>query len=396
MGRSVAGAEPDTLTVIILLCHSLVFAIIWAGLWLSLLVSFPQPTVWVSLIGFLVVLVAQAGYNLVLGKYFEAAVGVLVASLYAGFLWFSRDRIPPTASLIKEFIGVLKSYPWIFGVVFGMLACMVGWLLVWILAFAAMIHWGAGGLGMIFVLFLSFYWGCQVFSNVCHVTTAGLAGRWYFSTQLEAPVGTAFKHAWTYQFGSICLGSLLVAIIQALRKIVRIMQDQARDSDNEAGQILGCVADCILGCFENVMRMFNTFTFTIVAIYYVPFCRAGKEVIALVMSSACEEIFDYYLVTLVTFMGSLAAAILNAIITAALAWRVGLEGPWVWVSGGLGFFMGYAVASVIGRLLDSGTVSLITCWAMEPKTLEGRNSELSRLFEELRGFAAEKNGGALH
>merc|ERR1719473_1372615 len=156
---------------------------------------------------------------------------------------------------------------------------MATWLIVWLLAFVAVLPLGSAGVVAGVLLIVSFFWTFQVLSNVCHVTTAGLASRWYFDKQMDAPVGTALKHAWSYQFGSICLGSLLVAVIQTLGAMARAARDNGEG--NIVTQILSCVAICILQCLESLLKLFNTFAFNIVAIYSVPFCRAGREVSAL-------------------------------------------------------------------------------------------------------------------
>lgn len=373
-------------TAMVLLFSSLGLATIWAGVWLSLLSTFPEQMVWGSICSCVALFVVLGVVLTVMGSIFGGLVMILLALALAVGIYMWRDRIPFTAKLIKHMTRVLKDWPSIFGVVLGMLAVMVVWLLVWLLAVVAAVmpgH-GKGGLGILFVLFLSFYWGCQVLANVCHVTTAGLAGRWYFQTQLQAPVGTAFQHAWTYQFGSICFGSFLVALVQAVEAVVRMVQDQARDDDNVVAQIAACVALCCLNCLESVFRLFNTFAFTIVAIYSVPFCRAGAEVIALMEESGLEGIMNYQMVGIVTFIGKLAAAILNAICLAVLAWRMHLETPWVLGAAVLGFLVAFAVASVVAQLLESGTTSLFTCWAMEPKALEKLSDDLNTLIGEVK------------
>jgi hypothetical protein len=53
----------------------------------------------------------------------------------------------------------------------------------------------------------------------------------------------------SFQFGSICLGSLLVAIIEALRSMVR----NARE--NGDGGILLCLAECLLACLQDVLEV---------------------------------------------------------------------------------------------------------------------------------------------
>ena len=109
--------------------------------------------------------------------------------------------------------------------------------------------------GIIFLLLVSFYWVHQVISGVVHTTTAGIVGTWWFNPSQASKccsnaVTSSFFRATTYSFGSICLGSLVVAIIQAIRALV----SQARQSDDG---LLACLADCILSCLESIAEYFN-------------------------------------------------------------------------------------------------------------------------------------------
>ena len=57
--------------------------------------------------------------------------------------------------------------------------------------------------------------------NTVHVTVAGAVASWYFKaddTPAQATVH-ALKRATTTSFGSICFGSLLIAIVSFLRAI---------------------------------------------------------------------------------------------------------------------------------------------------------------------------------
>ena len=54
----------------------------------------------------------------------------------------------------------------------------------------------------------------QVIRNVVHCTTAGTVASWWFIQSAPSPTLGALKRSLTTSFGSICLGSLIVAILQ--------------------------------------------------------------------------------------------------------------------------------------------------------------------------------------
>jgi hypothetical protein len=60
-----------------------------------------------------------------------------------------------------------------------------------------------------------------VVKNTVHVTVAGAVASWYFKADASPAEATknALKRATTTSFGSICFGSLLIAVVQFLRAI---------------------------------------------------------------------------------------------------------------------------------------------------------------------------------
>ena len=60
----------------------------------------------------------------------------------------------------------------------------------------------------------------------------------------------AFRRAMTYSFGSISLGSLIVALINMLRQAVSIAQRQ----EAQSGNMVASIAFCVLGCFISILE----------------------------------------------------------------------------------------------------------------------------------------------
>lgn len=135
-----------------------------------------------------------------------------------------------------------------------------------------------------FFLLLSFYWGLQVFKNVGHVTVAGTVATFWYNAESAGATGSSLKRATTTSFGSICFGSLLVAILQALRSLA--------ESQREEGSFLGCICECILGCLQAIMEYFNRWAFVYVGIYGYKFTQAGKAVFDLFNQRGFDAIIN--------------------------------------------------------------------------------------------------------
>jgi len=128
-----------------------------------------------------------------------------------------------------------------------------------------------------FYMAFSFYWVSQVLRNVAHVTTSGAVAMWFLTPQAVNRVVGSFWRAVTTSFGSICLGSFIVAALQVTLLILRHLRDQSRRQGNWLCYILLCFIECWINYLESWVEYFNKYAFTQVAIYGKPFMEAGKD-----------------------------------------------------------------------------------------------------------------------
>ena len=81
----------------------------------------------------------------------------------------------------------------------------------------------------------------------------------------------------TYSFGSISLGSLLVAIIQFLRQLCTIAQRSSSGDGNLVGSIMFCVLGCLIGILEWAVEFLNRYAFSYIALYGKSYIAAAKD-----------------------------------------------------------------------------------------------------------------------
>ena len=111
---------------------------------------------------------------------------------------------------------------------------------------------------------------------------AGVVGEWFFepanpnqrASCCSSAVRGALSRSLTYSFGSICLGSLIVAAVQTLRQM-------ARNQRGRRGNILCCVIECILACLKDILEYINDWAFVYVGLYGYGFVDAAKNVFGL-------------------------------------------------------------------------------------------------------------------
>lgn len=306
------------------------FAAVLSAIMLQVLMCIPGTLIKVALLFNVVLagLAAVAGFlsgNFILGIFGAIFFAIMVC--YARFVW---DRIPfATANLKTGCAAIRANCSVVFlSYIFTALAC--GWSILWSLAVAGIQDTlitcvdqptadGTGtttvctdpNYGIFFLLFISFFFTHQVLQNCVHTCVAGVVGSWWFTPEssgfCSSAVFGSFLRTMTTSFGSICFGSLLVAIIQALRQIA----EQARQND-DVGQLLACCIDCILSCIQSVIEYFNKWAFVYVGVYGYGYCEAGKSVIQLFKDRGWEAVIADDLVGMVLFFLSLIVGLVTA------------------------------------------------------------------------------------
>jgi hypothetical protein len=150
-----------------------------------------------------------------------------------------------------------------------------------------------------FLMFLSLYWGIQVIKAVVQTTVAGTLACWWFQPKREAPVRGSLFRALTSSFGSICLGSLIVALIQALREVLQGMRRQAMRGDgrnrNAWTACFLAVLDTLLDWVEQAVQYFNKYAYCYVAAYGLGFVQSGRLVTSLFYTR-------YFVITMISLM----------------------------------------------------------------------------------------------
>ena len=101
---------------------------------------------------------------------------------------------------------------------------------------------------IVFSLFLSYYWVHQVLSNTVQTTVAGTIGTWWFvpeeaSSCWSSAIQDSFGRATTYSFGSICLGSLIVAVVQGKLQFERF-------SNKFRAKVIDLLQSCLYQLYE--------------------------------------------------------------------------------------------------------------------------------------------------
>ncbi|KAG5483296.1 hypothetical protein LSCM1_04838 [Leishmania martiniquensis] len=309
---------------------------------------------------------ASAGMALAQGAQLMAIIFACMTFMPLLWIYLIQDRIPFTTTMLCATVSVLRRHRSLFVISLGSAVaswCFVVTAVVCVLPSVLRILAGTStGRNVIYPVVLMFciFWVQEVLSALVHVTVCGVVATWYFAGEKHMPsfpVRNSFQRAVTTSFGSVCLGSLVTAVVSLVRFLIESMR-----SSNDGDNFWMCVMDCLVGCVEDLVRYFNQYAFVHVAVYGCGYVDAAKETWALVKQCAFSAIFNDSLtgqvVGILTFISALFVALLTALIT------------WNTAAVTLMFFMSLIVSGIFYNPVSSCVTTIYVCFAEVPAGLQ--------------------------
>lgn len=267
----------------------------FAYMWLAR--KFTKQFIWVTGILNIIFGFATAIYMLY-RHYWSGGIVFLLFSIFMVICFISWiPRIPFSVLMLQTAIDVSKhhGHVYLISAIGGILAtAFAAWFSVTLVAVYvkyepssnnAACTEGAGGcssgkvIGLIVFVTFAAYWISEWLKNTIHTTISGVYGSWYFNSRNYPTKVTrgALKRALTYSFGSISLGSLIVAIINFLRQVCSVAQQQQAGSGNIVATIMFCVLRCFISILDWAVQFLNRYAFSHIALYGKSYFAAAKD-----------------------------------------------------------------------------------------------------------------------
>jgi len=385
--------DGETIDLIIMLCSSVACSAILTFFYMILMQKFAgkmiKGTFILSIILNFIYAVAAFLVSPIMG-----GIMILFAILYAicYFLW--RSRIPFAKVMMKTVTSVTKKYSATIFV--GFVGCIVAaiWYGVIIITLVASMTYlsekyeGAAYVVYVFLVF-SFYFSSQVINNTVHVTISGVFATYYFRGVVEPgtnnievdvnnPTMKSFKRAMTTSFGSICFGSLIIAVIQTLEFLARQLKNESASEENYILCVIACCLECILSCIGDIIEYFNVYAFTEVAIYGKSYCQAAKDTWTLCKARGIEALINDNLIGNVLSIGALSIACLSSVVTCLLGFIIlNIDNTTSLIIYGVcAFIIGFMIFSVVAQVINSGVATTFVCLCEDPDALRQTKPEL--------------------
>ncbi|XP_058454846.1 choline transporter-like protein 1 [Malaya genurostris] len=137
---------------------------------------------------------------------------------------------------------------------------------------------------------LAFLWFCQFLIDCQHMVTAGSITAWYFTvdkSKLNSVMKRSFALLLWYHLGTVVLGSLLIAITNLFRLILRCVRCKKWCGSGKTGCCAGCCLLCLDCCFS-CLDLIHRNAYVITSMQGQPFCRAGKRATNLLSMNATK------------------------------------------------------------------------------------------------------------
>lgn len=355
-----------SLTALTALCLSVVA--------LGFMYALAQHLVEIALVSSILVSLGVAIKACVAGEVWIAVFGFIVFFLgvcYAKMVW---HRIPFAASNLRTAVAAVRTNMGVLVVAFVGLSIAFAWTMLWMSATGAAMN--QIGWGIVFIFLISYFWTCAIINNVVHVIVASVVGTWWYSP-LQANqcwddgLNSACKSAMTYNFGSICFGSLLASVVQALKYLHRMSVNS-----DKCCCITACI-DCLLGCIQSMVEYFNKWAYTYVGLHGGSYDQSGKQVMEIFAQRGWSAIITDSLADGVMWLMTLAIAMVTGLAGLSLTHTdddifvgIGINADEDDYAGFcMGFLVGFLLGSVMMGVVSSAVNAVIVCFAENPAAL---------------------------
>jgi len=385
--------HPDTPTirfggVLWLFLWSFVASVVISGSVLYFMTRFAQFMVQFSVVFSILSNLVLMGICLSHGFWGGALFAFSIFALACFYAWSIWDRLPfATANLLTALTAIHTNWG-LFFVQFSLTIVSFGYTMLWMISLIGTYAHGrpkcdedgncektlSGGTLALFIFAL--YWTHEVVKNIIHVTVAGVVGSWWFvpdeaNSGCSKSINDSLFRSMTYSLGSICMGSLLVALVQVAHYFVK----RARDNGSRNTGVLYCIAECLLDTLNKLILYFNKWSYIYVGLYGYSYAEAGVKVMELFESRGWDAIINDQLVnrvlSLVSFViGGLTGLVSILIIKAhpSLMSMLGEEDA-AWMAFFCGLLIGTLVSGILMSVVASAVDTVVVCFAESPLEL---------------------------
>lgn len=295
----------------------------------------------------------------------------LVAALFQGlYVHLVRHRIPFAAIMLNKTRGVVRRYRGLHLISMWTVFVAMFWLAIWIFGVSGAVSLPYGG-WYAALLVLSLAWSMEVLRNIVYVTVASVVGTYYYEGRdmPHLPVLRAYQRAWTISFGSVCLGSMFVAPVQALHSMAKRLANE-----QGANEFLFSCVNCFLGVMEFFNKHFNKWAFVEVGLHSRSFVKSAKHTWQMFKDQGAMLLINDDLTGAILLTSCIIGGVLTALVGGC--WTFATHRYLTVGVSILSFFIGFFVTYLTLVVPESAVATYYVCFAEDPATLKKSDEPL--------------------
>jgi Plasma-membrane choline transporter len=221
------------------------------------------------------------------------------------------------------------------------------------------------------------------------VTVSGVVGTWWFAPDLAATWWSpAIQDSWvrsvTCSLGSVCLGSLLVSILQVSHSMLVWLKRSSSPCGARNLSFVACIAEFLLSFLGRMVSYFNKYAFVYIGLYGYDFLESGHRAFELFQQRGWTTVIQDDLIGRVLHL----ASVVVGLCTAAVAIVLIVAHPGSTYDGGAwaGFFWSFILCLLVGTVVSrmilgvimSACDTVLVCFAEAPRELEQNHPGIHR------------------
>ncbi|XP_040155385.1 choline transporter-like protein 1 isoform X1 [Anopheles arabiensis] len=230
----------------------------------------------------------------------------------------------------------------------------------------------------------AFLWFCQFVIGCQHMVIAGAVAGWFFTrnkSNLSNPIGRSYCNLLRYHLGTVALGSFVIALVQFLRAMLKLLMHSVRNPQNRVTSFLFDCCQCCLQCFERFLQYLTRNAYILTAMHGDPFCQAGRNAFRLLTNNALRVFAINSVGDFVLVLAKVFVVVATGLIGVELIQKkVGLHHPYVPLI--LVGIFAYLVAHCFMTVYEMTVDTIFLCFCEDCESNDG----ISRPYYMSRGL----------
>jgi len=245
--------------------------------------------------------------------------------------------------------------------------------------------------------FFGILWINAILIALCEFILAGSVCIWYFSSGsdhgAQRPISRPIYWAFRYHLGTLAFGSLILAIIWAIKYILMYIQARIkavnRDGKSKALLLLLRCLTCYVVCFERFVKFLNKNAFIQCALNSTSFCAAARDAFFLILRNGFRFLALGSIGHVFQFLGKWMIAIIATfagyiIITHASKWSDKLHSP---IFPTIVFLLiAYIIASLFMGIYSMACDAILHCFLADEELCKNKDRPPQHAPEMLKDF----------